>query len=40
MYGVTAKGAHAILKNKFREFAHMKHFCSYSRENGTASEQS
>jgi len=31
IYGVTAKGAHAILKNRFREFASTAYFCPYSR---------
>jgi len=30
IYGVTAKGAHAILKKNFREFMNTKYFCPYS----------
>jgi len=31
IYGVSAKGAYAILKNRFREFANMGYFCPYTR---------
>lgn len=30
IYGVSAKGAYALLKKKFKEFANIKYFCPYS----------